>query len=105
MSEPERTSEPERKEIPDLVVELVDLSREYLREQTVEPLKRLGRHLGFGLAAGLVLAAAALYLGLAAYAGWKQLLPEGEWWTVAARGLTGVVTGGAAVLIMWRAIR
>lgn len=90
------------KELPELVTELVDMSKTYLRQETVEPAKALGRFAGFGLAAGFVFAIAALFAGLGAYALYRQLLPEGEWWIVAARGFTVLTTGALAGLIGWR---
>jgi|FLYL01.1.fsa_nt_gi hypothetical protein len=95
----------DKKEIPQLVTELIEMSTGYVKQEAWEPLKRLGRQAGFGLLGGVILAVAALYLGLATYAAWGQILPEGEWWKVAARGLTVVVTGAGAGLIMWRATR
>lgn len=95
----------EPKEIPQLTNELIDLSKEYLRQETIEPAKRLGRYAGLGIGSGMIAAGAALFLGLAVYAGWKAVLPEGEWWTVLARGLTVVVTGGAVGGLAWRMSR
>jgi hypothetical protein len=90
------------KELPQLVTELVDMSKEYLRQETIEPAKKLGRFAGLGLGAGFVFAFAALFVGLGSYALLGQVLPDGEWWMVLARGLTVIVCGGAAGLIAWR---
>ncbi|HSJ28608.1 MAG TPA: phage holin family protein [Acidimicrobiia bacterium] len=90
------------KELPRLVTELLDMSKEYLRQETVEPAKKLGRFAGVSLAAGFVFAVAALFGGLAAYALYRQVLPEGDWWVVLARGLTVLTTGAVAGLIGWR---
>lgn len=90
------------KELPQLVTELLDMSKEYLRQETIEPAKALGRFSGISLAAGVVFAVAALFAGLAAYALYRQVLPEGEWWVVLARGMTLVTTGAIAGLIGWR---
>ena len=90
------------KEIPQLATELVDMSKEYLLQETVEPAKRLGRFAGLGFAAGFVFAVAALFLGLGAYAVFKLVLPEGEWWLVLATGLTVVFTAASGGLIAWR---
>lgn len=96
---------PGPKEIPDLVVELVDLSKAYLRQETLEPAKRLGRYAGLGVAAGLVFGLGALFVGLGAYALFKAVLPDGEWWVVLARGLTVLATAGGAGLLGWRMTR
>jgi hypothetical protein len=90
------------KELPQLVTELVDMSKAYLRQETIEPAKALGRFAGLGLAAGVVFAIAALFGGLAAYALYRLVLPEGEWWIVLARGLTTLTTAAVAGLIGWR---
>jgi hypothetical protein len=90
------------RELPQLFTELLDMSKQYLRQETIEPAKRLGRFAGMGLGAGAVFAVAALFAGLGVYALFGQLLPEGEWWVVLARGLTALVTAAFAGLIGWR---
>lgn len=90
------------KEIPELAGELLDLSKEYLRQETIEPAKRLGRMAGLGMAAGALFGVGSLFLGLGLYGGVRALLPEGSWWVVLARGLTVIGTLGAAGLIGWR---
>lgn len=95
----------EPRELPQLTSELIDMSKEYLRQETVEPAKRLGRYAGLGIAAGFIAAVAALFLTLAAYAALKAILPEGEWWVVLARGLTVVLVGAAAGALGWRMTR
>lgn len=93
------------KEIPDLVGELVTLSKDYLTQEVVEPARTLGRRGGFGLAAGVLYGVGALFVGLAVYPALLAVLPEGEWWVVLARFLTVVVTGGAAALLGWQGVR
>jgi hypothetical protein len=93
------------KEIPQLATELVDLSKQYLRQEVLEPLKKVGAHLGFGLGAGLLFAFAALFIALGAYQLYLAVLPEGEWWVVLARGLTLLTTAAGAGLIGWRMSR
>lgn len=93
---------PDPKQIPQLVSELYGMSKDYLRQETIDPMKRLGRVAGFGLAAGLVFAFAALFLGLGLYALYRQVLPEGDWWVVLARGLTALTCLAVAGLVGWR---
>lgn len=90
------------RELPQLVTELVDMSKAYLVQETVEPAKKLGRFAGMGLAAGLVFAIGALFLGFGAYALLKVVLPDGEWWLVLATGLSALFCGACAGLIGWR---
>lgn len=93
------------KEIPDLVTDLVDLSKEYLKQETIEPAKQLGKRAGFAVGAGLLFAFAALFLGLGAYALFRAVLPTGEWWVVLARFLTVLVAAGGAGIVGWRMSR
>lgn len=90
------------KEIPSLATELVDMSREYLRQEVVEPAKRLGRHAGMGVGGAVVMSLGALGLALAAYHLLREVLPQGEWYVVLARLLTAVAAGAAMGLVVWR---
>jgi len=49
------------KSIGETISDLVELLKAYAKQETVEPLKRLGRYLGFGLA-GSVLISTGLFL-------------------------------------------
>lgn len=93
------------KEIPDLVGELVTVSKDYLTQEVVEPARTLGRRGGLGLAAGALYGIGALLLGLAVYPALLAVLPDGEWWVVLARLLTGLVTGGGAAFLGWWGVR
>ena len=93
---------PSPQEIPELVTELFGMSKEYLRQETIEPARNLGRLAGFGVGAGLVLAFAAMFFVLGAYALFKEVLPEGDWWLVLARFLTVVVGLAGVGLLGWR---
>ena len=53
------------KEIPDLVSEFVDMSKEYLRQETVGRAQLVGRHAGVALGTALVAAFAVVFLGVA----------------------------------------
>lgn len=92
----------EPNELPQMVTDLVDMSKEYLRQETLEPAKKLGRFAGMSIGAGALMAFVALFLGLAIYAFFLQVLPEGEWWVVGARGFTVLATAGLAGLLGWR---
>ena len=92
----------EPREIPQIATELVDMSREYLRQETIEPAKRLGKHAGKGVAGAVVLALGFFFLAWALYFGLKTWLPEGEWWVVLAQVSTAVVAAAVAGLFAWR---
>ena len=89
-----------------MVTELVDMSKEYLRQETIEPARQLGKFAGMGLGAGFLWAFASLFFMLGSYALFKAVLPvtEGEldWWLVLARGLTVVVGLAGAGFLGWR---
>lgn len=91
------------KELPDHIREFTDLSKQYVRERTLEPAKALGRLAGFGFAAGLLFFLAAIFLAIAGTRAIVDLMPDGNIWSgfgyvIAAVGLV-LVTGA----IIWRA--
>ncbi len=49
--------------LPQLVTELRDLVVRYVREQTLVPLQKLGRYIGFGVLGSLLLGFGVLFLG------------------------------------------
>lgn len=89
-------------EIPQIATELVDMSREYLRQEVVAPAKELGKEAGLGFGGAFVMAIGSICLAWALYYGLTMLLPDGEWWVVLARGLTAIAAAGAAAIIGWR---
>jgi hypothetical protein len=93
---------PEPHEIPQLTTELIDMSREYLRQETIEPVKRLGKTAGMGVGGAMAISLGAVFLVLALYSGLKTWLPKGEWYVVLARLLSALGAGGAAGLVVWR---
>jgi len=56
----------QQKRIPQVATELWDMSLSYAKQETVEPLKGLGRFLGYGVGGSLVLAIGTILLGLSA---------------------------------------
>jgi hypothetical protein len=78
------------------------MSREYLRQETIEPAKRLGKHAGMGFGGAMILSLGGLFLVFATYSLLKMVLPEGEWWVVLARFLTALGAGLAASVVVWR---
>lgn len=94
-------------EIPELATELYELSKEYLRQETVEPMKKLGAYAGLGLAGAMAMAVAAIFATLGVYAlmqwvFYEALDLQSAWWTVASRGITVAFAGIGAGLIAWR---
>ncbi|MDX2344535.1 MAG: phage holin family protein [Acidimicrobiia bacterium] len=82
-------------ELPQMVTEFVDLSKEYLRQETLEPAKRLGRFAGFTIGASITFAIGALLLAIAAMRGIIYLLPEGPNWSA-----LGYILGALAIALI-----
>ncbi len=93
---------PEPQEIPQLTSELIDMSREYLRQETLEPAKALGKAAGMGIGGAMAIGLGSFFFVLALYAGLKMWLPEGAWWVVLARFITALAAAGAAGAVVWR---
>jgi hypothetical protein len=56
----------EAKPIGEVVSELVDLTKAYAKQETVDPLKGVGRYLGYGVAGAILLSVGVILLMLAA---------------------------------------
>lgn len=54
------------KSIPEVVEELWELLKAYAQQETIDPLRGLGRYLGFGLAGATLLALGLFFLGMSA---------------------------------------
>ena len=57
--------EPESKSMPEIATELWGLTKDYAHQETVEPLKGVGRYLGYGAAGALLLGIGVILLMLA----------------------------------------
>lgn len=90
------------REIPQITTELVDMSREYLRQEVVDPAKRLGKQAGLGIGGSVMVALGAFLGAWGLYYGLIIWLPEGEWWVVLARLITAVAAAAMAGLVVWR---
>jgi hypothetical protein len=60
----EKTSAKRPPPLPQLVTELRDLVVRYFREQTLVPLQKLGRYVGFGVLGSLLLGFGVVFLGM-----------------------------------------
>ncbi len=89
-------------ELPQLIRDLFDMSKEYLRQEVVDPAKELGRHAGMGIGGAILFSLGAFFALLGVYAVMKMVLPATEWYVVLARVITAVVGAAAAGLVVWR---
>lgn len=89
-------------EIPQIAQDLIESSIAYLRQETIEPAKRLGKQAGMGLG-GAVLFSMGAFLGvLGIFALLRMVLPDTEWYGVLARLITAATAALAAGLVAWR---
>ncbi len=68
-------------ELPQMVSELVDISKAYLQEEAVQPAKRVGRTLAFGALAAVLFAIGAVLLSVAGMRVLVDLFPDTSLWS------------------------
>lgn len=85
--------------LPDRVTELIDLSKAYLRQETLEPARRLGRMAGFSLGAAALLAIGGVLVAVAGMRALTGML--GASWTWAGYLISGVLLAGVAGGVLW----
>jgi hypothetical protein len=93
------------RELPQMVGEFFEMAKRYLREQTLDPARRLGRLAAFSVAASILFVLAALFLGIAGMRTIVAVMPDGALWS--GLGYIASAVGLLAVtgLVMWRATR
>ncbi len=92
-------------ELPQLISEFFDLAKEYLRQETVEPAKRLGRLLAMSAAASILFILAALFLSVVGMRLIVEALPDGSIWSGFGYVLSALALVALTGLVMWRAAR
>ncbi len=98
----------EPQELPQLVGEFVDMAKTYVRQETLDPAKRIGRYFVFILAASLAAAIAAVPLAIAGTRAIVWVMPESDthqMWTGLGYILSSLAVFGAAGVVMWGASR
>lgn len=88
-------------ELPELISESIDLSKQYLKQETVEPARRLGKAAGLGFAAAFLFGLAALFGGIAVNRWVIRLLPESRVWSGLAYVISAFVLVAVAGLIIY----
>ena len=71
-------------DIPRLIREFVDLAREYLLQETVEPAKKLGYFAGMSVGAGALWSMALILLSVAGLRALVGVLGDGPYWEALA---------------------
>ncbi len=87
-------------EISRLLSELLDLSKAYLEQEALAPLRRTARFAGISLLSGLFLAVGWVLLWVAGLRLIQDLLPDTPLWSVLAYGLAALLAVGLAALIV-----
>lgn len=93
---------PDFHEIPQITRDLFDMAKDYLRQETIEPAKKLGKHAGMGVGGAVLMSLGAFFAILGVYSLMKMVLPETEWYVVLARFTAAVVAAAGAGLVAWR---
>lgn len=96
------------RELPELIKDFFEMSKAYLRQETLDPAKALGRYAGFGIAAGLVWALAAVLLVVAGHRLILEVFPESpthQIWSGGAYLASGALWLACAGFVGWVASR
>ena len=64
MNQPQPSTHGDERSLPELVSELWALVKEYLRQEAVDPIKGVGRYVGYGVAGALLLGIGAVLLAV-----------------------------------------
>ena len=92
----------ERKELPQQITDLVELTKQYLRQETVDPLRRIGQSVATALAGGLLVGLGVVLLSMGLHLFLTEVLPGGQGWTSAAAAIVAVVFFLAALTVAAR---
>ena len=90
------------RELPQQVSDLIELTKQYLRQETLDPLRRVGRSVGIAAVVLLLVSLAAVLLAMGFHGFLIDVLPEGQWWEPAAAAIVAVVFCLAAVMVAGR---
>jgi len=67
-------------DLPGLIIQFWELSKEYLLQETVGQAKKLGRFSGYSVGATALWSVAAILIGVAGMRGLISVLPDGPYW-------------------------
>jgi len=87
-------------DIPKLVSEFVEMTKEYLLQETVEPAKKLGHFAGYSIGAGALWAIALILLSVAGLRAFIEVLPSGEYWEALGYVVATLVLLGFIALLV-----
>jgi hypothetical protein len=87
-------------DIPKLISEFVELAKEYLLQETVEPAKKLGHFAGYSIGAGALWAIAVVLLSVAGLRAFIEVLPVGAYWEALGYVVATMVLVGFIALLV-----
>jgi len=87
-------------DIPKLISEFVELAKEYLLQETVEPAKKLGHFAGYSIGAGALWAVALVLLSVAGLRAFIEVLPVGAYWEALGYVVGTMVLAGFIALLV-----
>lgn len=87
------------RELPQQVAELIELAKRYLRQEAIEPMRRLGLSVAIALSVAVLVSLGAVLVSIALDRFLAEALPESSWWGVASAGITSAVLLGAALVV------
>ena len=98
------TARPRSKPLPELITELRELVIAYVKQETLEPLRSLGRWIGFGLAGSLLLGFGVVFLAMSALRALQEETGDtftGNWsWVPYLIVIVALALGGALVWVL-----
>lgn len=89
-------------ELPQMVTQLYDMSKEYVLAETVEPAKRIGKAAGMGFAAALLFGIGAILLSIAGLRWVVAALPDTPLWSAAGYGIAFLALLSVIGILGWR---
>lgn len=89
----------ELRDLPDMITDLVELSKEYLRQEAFGPARRVGKVTAFSLGGALLVGVGLVLISVAGMRAVVSTLPEA--WTWAGYLISALVLGGAGAGILW----
>lgn len=92
-------------ELPQLISEFIDLAKEYIRENTMVPARKLGKLAGFSFAASMLFLLAALFLAVVVLRVIVDAMPDGAIWSGFGYILASLALLGVTGFVMWRATK
>lgn len=90
------------KELPQQFADLVESTKQYLRQETIDPLRRTGRSVARGAVVAFLVGLGAVLLAMALDRLLSDVLPDDGLWQAGAAAITGAAFSLVAVMVATR---